>query len=93
MVKLILVYGKAKIEALLGQHKAIKAIRDPSKMPTTLIEDEIGTMELAARGTLVLNLSDNVLRQVVEEENAFKMWTKLNELYITTNLPLHNERE
>lgn len=43
---------KAKIEALLGQQKAIKAIRDPSKLPTTLTEEELETMELAARGIL-----------------------------------------
>lgn len=44
---------KAKIKAILRQQKAIKAIQDPSTLPTTMIADEKETTELAVYGTLV----------------------------------------
>lgn len=44
-------------------------------------------MEMAAHGTIVLNQSENVLRQVIEEQLAHKMWMKLDELYNKKDLP------
>ena len=35
---------------------------------------------------LILNLADNVLRQVDKEDTAFKVWTKLESLYMVTSL-------
>lgn len=78
---------KAKIKSILGQQKAIKANQDPSTLPTIMTTDEKETMELAAYGTLVLNISNSVLRQVIEEGTTLKMWTKLNTLYAAKDLP------
>ena len=44
-------------------------------------------MKLAAYGTLVLNLSDSVLRQLINQDTTYKMWTKLENLFATKNLP------
>ena len=44
-------------------------------------------MELNAYGTLILNLSDNIIRQVLEEETTHKVWMKLENLYASKDLP------
>ena len=38
-------------------------------------------MEEVAYGTLVMNITDNVLRQIIEETTAFATWEKLKVLY------------
>ena len=44
-------------------------------------------MEKATYGAIVLNLSDNVLREVINEETTYGMWTKLDEIYKSKDLP------
>ena len=44
-------------------------------------------MKLNAYGTLIINLSDNVIRQVLEEETSYKIFKKLESLYVTKDLP------
>ncbi|TXG48044.1 hypothetical protein EZV62_027338 [Acer yangbiense] len=39
-----------------------------------------------ALGTIILNLSDNVLREVNDETTAFDVWKKLESLYLTKSL-------
>ena len=72
---------KAKIKVLLGQQKSHKALFDPSELPTTLTTVQKEEMELNVYGTLILNLSDNIIRQVQEEETTHKVWKKLKSLY------------
>ncbi|KAA0025506.1 transcription initiation factor TFIID subunit 2-like [Cucumis melo var. makuwa] len=72
---------KAKMKAIVGQRKKLKAIIDPEKLPKKMTQEEKETMENAAYGAIVLNLSDNVLREVIGKETAYGMWQKLEELY------------
>lgn len=72
---------KVKIKAILGQQKALHALTDPDKLPATLTADDKENMNMTAYGTLILNLSNNVLRQVIDEETPYKIWEKLNKLY------------
>ena len=65
----------------------MKALMDPEKLPKTMTQEEKETMENAAYGAIVLNLSDNVLREVIGEETTYGMWTKLNEIYKSKDLP------
>ena len=44
-------------------------------------------MQLNAYGTRILNLSDSVIRQVLEEETTYKIWKKLESLYATKDIP------
>ena len=45
-------------------------------------------MEEVAYGTLVMNIIDNVLRQVIKETTtAFATWEKLKALYEKKDLP------
>ena len=78
---------KAKIKALLGQQKAHKALLDPLELPTILTATQKEEIKLIAYGTLILNISDNIIRQVLEEETAHKVWKKLESLYATKDLP------
>lgn len=40
-----------------------------------------------ARNTIVLSLSDQVLRKVVKEKSAAEIWLKLEQVFITKTLP------
>ena len=51
-----------------------------------MTQEDKETMEKAAYGAIVLNLSDNVIREVVDEEIAYGMWKKLDELYQSKDL-------
>ena len=78
---------KAKIKALLEQQNAHKALSDPSELPTTLTTIQKEEIELNVYETLILNLSDNVIRQVLEEDTVHKVRKKLENLYATKDLP------
>lgn len=71
----------------MGQQKALKALDDPANLPNSMTAEQREAMESSAYGTLILNLSDSVLRQVIEEETSYKIWNKLNELYVSKDLP------
>ena len=43
-------------------------------------------MELNVYGTLILNLSDSVIRQVIEEDTTYKVQKKLESMYSTKDL-------
>lgn len=80
---------KAKIKAILGQQKALHALTDPTKLPTTISEEDKESMINTAYGTIILNLSNSVLRQVIDQETPQKIWKKLNDLYETKSA--HNQ--
>ena len=52
-----------------------------------MTQEDKETMENEAYGAIVLNLSDNVLREVIGEETSYEMWTKLDEIYKSKDLP------
>lgn len=60
---------------------------DPSKLLNNIIAQEREHMALTTDGTLILNLIDSVLRQVIEEETTCKILIKLEGLYATKDLP------
>ena len=78
---------KAKIMALLGQQKAHEALLDHLELLETLTTSQKEEMELNAYGTLILNLGDSVIKQVLEEETSYKIWKKLESLHATKDLP------
>ncbi|XP_038902421.1 uncharacterized protein LOC120089066 [Benincasa hispida] len=78
---------KAKIKVVLGQQKELLAITDPTKYPKTLTDAEKGIIEVNAYGTIVLNITDSVLRQIVDQQTAFDHCNKLNEIYLNKDLP------
>lgn len=78
---------KIKIKAIFGQQKTSKAILDQEKVPQSINKEEKETMEEIAYGTIILNLSDSVLRQVIDLDTAYKVWKKLDDIYLAKDLP------
>ena len=66
-------FWKAKIKAIIGQQKASKVLTDPEKLPKTMTQEYKEIMENATYGAIILNLSDNVLREVICEETSYEM--------------------
>ena len=77
---------KKKIKAVLVQQKCAKAISDPSEFPEVMKASEKQEIMENAYSLLILNLADNVLRQVDEEDTALKIWEKLESLYMVKSL-------
>ncbi|TXG67745.1 hypothetical protein EZV62_009020 [Acer yangbiense] len=57
-----------------------------SASETVSIEEQKDDMLEMALGTIILNLFDNVLREVNDETTAFNVWKKLEGLYLTKSL-------
>ncbi|KAA0060284.1 retrotransposon protein, putative, Ty1-copia subclass [Cucumis melo var. makuwa] len=79
--------GTKRITAILGSQKALKALEDPKELLATLTKSERETLEEVAYGTLIMNITENVLRQIIEETTAFVTWEKLKSLYEKKDLP------
>jgi len=52
------------------------------KVPSTSSTKEMKELEEKAHSAILLSLSDGVLREVVDEETAAKLWKKLESLYM-----------
>ena len=73
---------KKKIKVVLVQQKYVKAIGDPSDFPEMMKSSDKHDILETAYSLLILNLADNVLRQIDEEDTALKVWNKLESLYM-----------
>ena len=77
---------KKKMKAVLVQQKCAKAITDPSEFLEVMKSSEKQEILETAYSLLILNLADNVLRQVDEEDTTLKVWNKLKSLYMLKSL-------
>ncbi|KAI9186582.1 hypothetical protein LWI28_018815 [Acer negundo] len=77
---------RKKMKAILVQQKCAKALGGEKDLPATLSADEKQELKELAYSTIILNLTDNVLRQVNDEDTAAKVWNKLESLYMTKSL-------
>ena len=74
------------MKAVLVQQKYARALSGENEFPEDMpAKDKQDAMELAY-SLLILNLADNVLRQIDDEDTAAKVWLKLESLYMTKNL-------
>ena len=71
-----------KMEAILVQNRVDLAIHGIEKKPETMKNEEFAEMDKKARSSIILNLSDEVLREVATETSAKAMWDKLKALYM-----------
>ncbi|TXG66196.1 hypothetical protein EZV62_007471 [Acer yangbiense] len=62
---------RRKVKALLSQQKILRAIESPDKLPDSLTLEQKDDMLEMALGTIILNLSDNVLREIYLKERLF----------------------
>ena len=77
---------KEKMMAVLIYQKLDSAIEDdiPELKADASARKEDATLVMKqARSAIVMNLSDNVLRQVIGEKTASGLWKKLEQLYMT----------
>ncbi|XP_042051286.1 uncharacterized protein LOC121796519 [Salvia splendens] len=56
-------------------------------IPDIEFAKKVAEMNELARSTIILNLSDSVIRKVDSIESASQMWTKLDTLFTETSMP------
>ena len=59
---------------------------DPGTKPTATSQDDWDKLEIRARSTIRLCLSDSVVLNVSSEDSAVKLWEKLGSLYQSKSL-------
>ena len=79
-------YGKKKMRTVLVQQKCAKAIVDPVEFPEVMKSSDKQEILENTYSLFIINLADNVLRQVDEEDTALKVWNKLESLYMVKSL-------
>ncbi|KAL0290839.1 UNVERIFIED_CONTAM: hypothetical protein Sangu_2558700 [Sesamum angustifolium] len=73
------------MKGILIQQKVFKAI--DGKYADTVSDDKKLENDEYAYSSIILNLSDSVIRKVGKQESAKELWKKLEELYTETSLP------
>ena len=76
---------RKKMRAVLIQQKVGKALDD--SYPTTWNEDKKKEVDEIAFSTIILHLSDSILRKVDEAKSTAELWKKLEALYMVKTLP------
>ncbi|KAL0423124.1 UNVERIFIED_CONTAM: hypothetical protein Sradi_0847200, partial [Sesamum radiatum] len=72
------------MKGILIQQKVFKAI--DGKFPANFSEEKKLENDEFAYSSIILNLSDTVLRKVGKQSSAKELWDKLEELYTETSL-------
>ncbi|KAI5674208.1 hypothetical protein M9H77_14572 [Catharanthus roseus] len=77
---------RRKMKAVFVQNKIAPTICSPEEYPESwkgeILKEKLGD----AHSCLTLHLTDNVLREIDEKDNAFEIWTKLEKLYLGKSL-------
>ncbi|KAL0437479.1 UNVERIFIED_CONTAM: hypothetical protein Sradi_0455800 [Sesamum radiatum] len=73
------------MKGILIQQKVFKAIS--GNYPDNASEEKIVEDDEFAYSSIILNLSDTVIRKVGTQNSASELWKKLEELYTKTSLP------
>ncbi|TXG53835.1 hypothetical protein EZV62_019091 [Acer yangbiense] len=78
--------GFQNLEKEGAQQKILKAIEGSEKLPDSMNDEQKNDILEMALGIIILNLFDNVLREVNDETTACNVWKKLESLYMTKSL-------
>ncbi|KAL0313432.1 UNVERIFIED_CONTAM: Retrovirus-related Pol polyprotein from transposon TNT 1-94 [Sesamum radiatum] len=73
------------MKGILIQQKVFKAI--DGKYPKNTSEEKILENDEYAHSSIILNLSDSVIRKVGKQNSAKELWDRLENLYTETSLP------
>ena len=71
-----------KMKAILVQDGAHKALLGKEKKPEKMTDDQFDDMDEKACSCIILNLTDQVIREVAGEKTAKSLWDKLESLYM-----------
>ncbi|WRX23839.1 GAG-pre-integrase domain - like 7 [Theobroma cacao] len=74
---------RVKMCALLVQQGLLKALKGKEHLPSNLSDSEKDDIMEKAHSVILLALSDEVLREVTNEESAAAVWFKLESIYMT----------
>ena len=74
-----------KMKGILIQQRVFKAI--DGNYLENVSEEKIQENDEFAYSSIILNLSDTVLRKVGKQNSSKDLWNKLEELYTETSLP------
>lgn len=77
-------FWRIKMRALLRQQGLAKIL--DGKAPSTSSSEKSVELEEKAHSSILLSLSDGVLREVADEETAAGLWKKLENLYMKKSL-------
>ncbi|MDO7987387.1 hypothetical protein OC713_02560 [Sweet potato little leaf phytoplasma] len=77
---------KKKMKTVLVQQKVAITLADPKEYPEDIKPKEKKEIEEVAFSTVILYLSDNVLRQVHDATTAREVWASLDKIYLTKSL-------
>ena len=69
------------MRAILVQQKVAQALQGEKNLPSTMAETEKTKMLETVYSTIILYLSDSVLRKCNKETIATSLWLKLESLY------------
>ena len=75
-----------KMKAILVQQKCAKALNGEKKFVESMSTTNKQDLMECAYSLLILNLADNVLRQIDDEDTKAKVWLILESLYMTKTL-------
>ena len=78
---------KIKMRDVLVQQNLHKCILGEEKLPTNWTDDEKELNDMKASSLIRLHLSNDVLQDVMEEETAYKIWSKLDRIFMEKSLP------
>ncbi|KAL2243920.1 UNVERIFIED_CONTAM: Retrovirus-related Pol polyprotein from transposon TNT 1-94 [Sesamum indicum] len=77
-----------KMKGILIQQKVFKAI--DGRYSDSISDEKVLENNEYAYSSIILNLSDNVLRKVGKQNSARDLWEKLEELYTDVSLPIQD---
>ena len=85
--KMDFVLWRQKMKAILVQQKCHRALGGEKYMPPNLTQMEKEDIMELAYSTIILNLSDSMMRKVRNENTTAKVWLKLEPLYMSQSVP------
>src|SRR3954470_7778432 len=77
---------KMRVTSLLVKEGTYQALQGIRKKPSTMGEDDWKKIDIKAKVTIILCLSDEVLYNILNEDTAAGMWNRLESLYKTKSL-------
>ena len=63
-----------------------KALKGKDALPAMLSDEEKEDLLVQAHSAIQLSLADEVLREIVDEDTAARLWFKLESWYMTNSL-------
>ena len=86
LISILLEYDKCEVwTVLFWLHKLQKAMEEPSTQASSSSNADKELQE-TAYSIIILYWADNVLRQIDGEDTTYKVWIKLEQLYLTKSL-------